>query len=397
MDQWLKSAIQSGREMRALGPAERGGADKEYVKDQYEDHWGKRIATLDKKIEDGESFEHIVMAMRPRSHLLTKYNRVAGRLAKEVLGDSPPTTNQGKPLIRLGVAARRYVAVSNFEPLSGIFLKAAGFRQIVELGAGPGWNLFEMCTMMGRKAQNKRFFGLEYTDAGVEIMSKLAEKGGLPLTAHHFDWTKPDFSMVPDNVPTLFFSHHSIEQVEDISPDVYAQLYRRRAPTTLIHCEPIGWQRFPELATARRLGDDDIFRALVAQRTDSLDDEDAPAVNAAINSWRTRYNRNCLPLIHMAEKRGLLSVDEIIYDFTSSNNSNPVNCSTYIEIKFLKKPKLPRRMEAAEAEALAEPSAEPHGTDPAEPVAKAAPALDPPASEPAKPQAGSRRRRPSKA
>jgi hypothetical protein len=329
-EEWIARAIAVGKEMTAFSPLEKGGADAAYVKASYEDHWGKRIKGLQNQLERGESLAHILANLRPPPHQFKSYNRVAGAIAKAVLAGHEGLSDGEVPLSRLGVSDGHYCPTSNFDPMVAIFRQARKMQNVVELGAGPGWNLFDLCIYLGTAVKEKKLFGLEYTEAGVGAMDLLAKHEALPVFPHRFDYTAPDLSMVPDDGPTLIFSHHSIEQVQDISGDLYKQIAARWHPTTLIHCEPIGWQRFPAFVKARAEQDDDFFRALVSHRKDDLSSNVAPAINAAINSWRVRYNRNALPLMQNAAKDGLLKIKHCYFDFTQPHNLNPVNPSTFV-------------------------------------------------------------------
>ncbi|MFD0916464.1 hypothetical protein ACFQ14_08600 [Pseudahrensia aquimaris] len=321
------------RDISSLSPLNQGGSDGGYVKDQYEHHWGKKIDGLKTKIARGETLEHMIAVLRSPPHLNRGYNRVGGHPAKQMLEDFTGT-HDDIPLSRLACSEGRYTVINNFDPVMAITRLANSFTNIVELGAGPGWNLFNICTYLGNKAQARKFFGLEYSDAGIEVMKLLGDHGKLPMHATFFDYTAPDISMVPDDKPTMFFSHLSIEQVEDISGDLYEQLAARKSRTKLIHCEPIGWQRFPEMVEARVNGDDKFFHDLIEKRLDDVRGPDAVAINGALNSWRVRYNRNTLPLLHKFEAEGKLTIQRCYYDFTHSTNVNPANPSTYVEIDF---------------------------------------------------------------
>lgn len=322
------------KDIASLSPLNAGGSDEAYVKSQYEAHWGKKIEGVKKKIAAGESIAHMIAVLRQPPHLIPGYNRVAGHPARLMLKGFEGLHDDNVPLSRLGVSESHYNVVNNFEPLVFLTRIASKYSYIVELGAGPGWNLFNMATYLGKSVNSRRLFGLEYSDAGIEIMKLLSNHAGLPLDAMLFDYTAPDISAIPDDKPTLFFSHHSIEQVEDISPDLYAMLAARKSPTKLIHIEPIGWQRFPDMVKARVDKDDSFFHKLVERRLDNIRGNEAVAINSAINSWRVSYNRNTLPLIREFEAAGKLSVTRAYYDFTHSTNVNSVNPSTFLEINF---------------------------------------------------------------
>jgi hypothetical protein len=332
MEDWIALALKSSKEIASVSPVEKGGADSEYVKGSYEEHWGKKTEGIRGKIAAGETVAHILASIRSQPHLVQSSNRVSAAISKKLMADFNETTSADKPTSRLGVSGSRFVAQPNFDPMTAIFQHARNADIIVELGAGPGWNLFNLSTYLGKAVETKRLFGLEFSNAGLEIIRLLTEHGKLPIEAHFFDYTNPDLSMLPQTGRMLIFSHHSIEQVEEISPLLHQKIATRRGPTKLIHCEPIGWQRFPDLYKARIRQDDDLFKAMVIRRLDDLSAPYAVAMNAAINSWRVKYNRNAMSCIHKYVKGKRFVVRETIYDFTQAYNSNPVNPSTYLEI-----------------------------------------------------------------
>ncbi len=323
------------KNIASLSPLNSGGSDKDYVKSQYEQHWGKKVDGVKKKIAAGESLAHMIAVLRQPPHLNRGYNRVGGHPARLMLERFHGLHDDHVPLSRLAVSEGRYSVINNFDPMVYLMRMAAKFTNIVELGAGPGWNLFNMATYLGKKVDGRRLFGLEYSDAGIEIMTLLAQHANLPMEATFFDYTAPDLSAIPDDKPTLFFSHLSIEQVEDISPDLYTILAARKSRTKLVHIEPIGWQRFPEMVQARVEKDDAFFQALIERRLNDIEGDETVAINGAINSWRVSYNRNTLPLVQKFEAAGKLKVVRTYYDFTHATNVNPANPSTYLEIDFV--------------------------------------------------------------
>jgi hypothetical protein len=330
-----KGLAQEDKAFLSVVPAMKTGADAEHVKESYEAHWGKRIAGVRNKFEAGETLAHVLASMRPPVHRAKGANRVSSAPATAYLPDRGLDMDaEGIPNIRLAVAGGRYTAVSNFDPLRAVELLSRKVTHVVELGAGPGWNLFDLSIQMGVSVHSKNLWGLEYTDAGVGLMQLIAEHEGLPLSGHHFNYLSPDISMIPDDASALIFSHHSIEQVETISSELFQQILARKKPTFLVHCEPIGWQRFPELLKAREDGNEHTWKALSRRRTDDVASERTQALNAALNSWRLGYNRNALGLIDSFAASPRVQTIRRIYDFTHRNNVNPVNPSTYIEMRL---------------------------------------------------------------
>jgi hypothetical protein len=258
-------------------------------------------------------------------------------------GDKEPL-----PLRAVATACGYQLAV-NFSPIVELVKAARDAKNIVELGSGPGWNLFELALFIGRASADKRFFALEYTDAGLEISSILASHPeSPPLTSHHFNYLDPDISMVPDDGPTLFFSQHSVEQVPDISPKLYKDMISRKSPLTLIHMEPIGWQREPSIAKARMKGDDAFFQALIIRRHEASG-EAAVLANSAINSWRQGYNRNAYSLLmkHVSSKH--FTLEEAVFDFTWDRNTNIVNPTTFLKFTAKQRSSLWRKLSGKSA------------------------------------------------
>lgn len=321
-------AIES--DFKAISPREHTGADAEYVLEQYEAVWTRRMETARRRMDAGESLAHIMAHLRPPMHQAKGYKRVSAAVANKLVQNGQLSAD-GVALARLSVCDSRFTIVPNFDPIYAVFKLAAKAKNVVEFGAGPGWNLFDLSIHLGNAVKRKALFGLEYTQAGVDFMNMINGREGLPLTAHRFDYTKPDLSMVPDDGHTLFFSHHSIEQVETISPELYKQILARKSSATLVHIEPIGWQRFPEMMRARKAGARDM-RSLAAIRTTDLTSDRAPAINSALNSWRAGYNTNALGLIRQMEENPRAKISLCLYDFNHRYNHNAANPSTYVEV-----------------------------------------------------------------
>lgn len=310
-------------------------AQGEHTKELYEDHWGRHKAGIQDSINRGETMAHILYRLRSRPHAKVSYNRVAGRIGEAVAGSFDIPSGE-RNSVRLSVAGGRYFLTSSIDPLASVFSHATNYGHIVELGSGPGWNLLELTEHLGTAGADKHLYGLEYTDAGRDILTLLATAYARNISSLPFDYRDPDLSRVTDDGrPRLIFSNHSIEQVEEISGDLYDQIAARSGPTLLIHSEPIGWQRFDDLADARLRDDRVVFNALISSRDTHLRSARAVAVNAAINSWRLGYNRNALRLIREKAAEHKATIQNVFYDFTWLHNSNAVNCTTYLEVHFL--------------------------------------------------------------
>ena len=215
---------------------------------------------------------------------------------------------------------------------------------VLELGSGWSANLFGLYLFLGNaRSHSIRYVGAEFTDAGRECGELLAKHDGrIDYTAVAFDWTKPDLSFLgelPGPVNVLAFSHHSIEQVERIDPDVYAQLARYADSARVVHCEPVGWQRDPELVRRRLDNDRDFFHRIARDLGLSRDGTRVPRTKydvttteaqlrgAAWWSWNRRYN---LDLLTHVDQVDLLRVRRTLFDYGSM--SNPFNPSTLVDL-----------------------------------------------------------------
>lgn len=242
-----------------------------------------------------------------------------------------PVTSAGVPIARVGVVNGHYTLIPNIEPVEMVYDHIrVGIKNVVELGSGRGNNIFKLALMLGKAADRIKFHALEYTDSGQEITKAVASlNGALDIAVHYFNYLAPDLSVVPDDGPTLFFSIHSIEQVAQISPDLYEQILKRQHPVTILHFEPVGWQRNPYILAEREANNIDFLNAMIAARLDDIESEECQIINSATHSWRGGYNINLLKLVNDFSTRGLLTVAELVYDFTTGNPGNP---TTFIKL-----------------------------------------------------------------
>ncbi|MCP4933873.1 MAG: hypothetical protein GY927_06615 [bacterium] len=319
------------KDIRSNVRLEKGTVKSDHTRGVYEDHWGKRLPGLVKNIENGEHFSTILAQMRKHPHLIKQRNRVSGYISKHFLEDVTLFNGTDAPVSRIEVSNSRFNIGNNIDQISFLIEKINKFPYVVELGSGPGWNIFELYQMLGMKGRDHRFFALEFTESGRKVYETIAAiVDGLEVESHYFNYLEPDISMIPDDQPTLFFSNHSIEQVEDISPDIFEQILNRKSHVEVVHFEPVGWQRDAILSGRRLKGDDSFFRALISQRLNMMDDANAVVINAAINSWRLGYNRNFFSIMANLKKEKKIKSLHEYFDFTNRFNTNPVNPTTLV-------------------------------------------------------------------
>lgn len=321
-------------EFNALAPMDKGSDATSHTKDVYEAAWGKAFTTVQAKLERKQPFASIVLDLNSRLNMTMggQNTRVSAKLVRTILEAGNVQSNASNiPYFRVGVANGRYTLVPNVDPLEMIRAHITpAVKYVVELGSGRGNNLFMLHMMLGRATVRKIYFALEYTDSGQELTASVAQLDKrLALRTHHFDYMAPDLSMIPDDAPALFFSVHSIEQVADISPSLYDQLLARKSPTTILHFEPVGWQRFPLLVERRQAKDETFLKALIAHRTNDIFSEACQVSNAAIHSWRNGYNTNLLQILKGLVKQNRIEIAEAAFDFSIHHPCNP---TTYLKL-----------------------------------------------------------------
>ena len=207
-------------------------------------------------------------------------------------------------------------------------------RAIVEFGSGWSSNLFQFYVGLGTtRSRRIDYHGAEYTEQGQECGRKIAKHDGkINYTAHAFDYRKPDASFLRNYAGhILVFTKHSIEQVDVIAPDLYEQLCQLKADVTLVHFEPVGWQRSPSLMARRAADDVDFFNKIGATLTADTKSVDRQMANAAWWSWRLGYNTNLLSIVDDYTSRQKFRLLKREYDF--SGLSNVLNPATLLHLE----------------------------------------------------------------
>jgi hypothetical protein len=117
-----------------------------------------------------------------------------------------------------------------------------GAGRVLELGAGWGKNLFNVWLHGGPR--DAEYHALELTESGRRTGALVASTAaaGMRYSAHAFDYYEPDFSQFRDNVPTVVFTHHSLEQIPEVSERLIAGLLALPGFRTCVHLEPVGFQ-----------------------------------------------------------------------------------------------------------------------------------------------------------
>ena len=148
-----------------------------------------------------------------------------------------------------------------------------------------------------------------------------------------FDYREPEVSFLKrQRGHVLLFTSHSVEQVDVINPVMFEQLKEIANEVTVVHFEPVGWQRMPELIKMREEQNDGFFEKLGEKALEG--NIDSVAENSAWWSWRLQYNKNLMPLIDGLEKEGSIKMRRVEYDFNAIGNV--LNPSTLIHYDFVR-------------------------------------------------------------
>jgi hypothetical protein len=174
-------------------------------------------------------------------------------------------------------------------------------ERIIELGSGWGKNLFNLFRFGAPLATE--FIALELTETGREITRTVAAQAAptMRLTTRAFDYYEPDFGFLTENKPTAVFTHHSIEQIPEVSPRLIDAILSIPGFTKCVHLEPCGFQ----IPTNNWLANGN---AGLMQSIDARNKRFAEKRN---------QNKNLYPLLRQYEQQGRISIHAVCKYFTS--------------------------------------------------------------------------------
>lgn len=176
-----------------------------------------------------------------------------------------------------------------------------GIARIVELGSGWGKNLFNLFRFGA--PLDAEYFALELTETGREITRTVAAQAAptMKISTKAFDYYEPDFGFLSENEPTAVFTHHSIEQIPEVSQRLIDAILAIPGLATCVHLEPCGFQ----IPTQNWLANGDL--ALMR----SVD-----ARNKRFAEKRNQ-NSNLYPLLRAYELQGRIKIHTVCKYFTS--------------------------------------------------------------------------------
>jgi hypothetical protein len=168
--------------------------------------------------------------------------------------------------------------------------KADDADVIIELGSGWGVSLFNIWLQGGPKGIP--YYALDISGFGRMATYRLAALAkGMDCRQRLFNYYEPDsLECLPLYEKSLVFTVHSIEQIPEISPDIFKGLLDRLLGIRCLHFEPVGWQV-----------------GYVGEKYAREHD----------------YNRNLVSVLDRLEKEGHLSIKSMTPDVSVVNPENP--------------------------------------------------------------------------
>ena len=172
---------------------------------------------------------------------------------------------------------------------------------IVELGSGLGRNLFEIY-YNGGPAEAK-YYACEIAASGRKITETLAALvPELNIVTCAFDHRRPDFSFLEERGRVLFFTCHSIEQVDRIPENYFDLLADAADRVTCIHFEPFGFQ----ISTASEA-----------------------SKNQERRVREQNWNTNFLQVLKASRKSGKIKIDFMAQDIFTLDDGTPTSVALW--------------------------------------------------------------------
>jgi hypothetical protein len=153
------------------------------------------------------------------------------------------------PIARIGVVAGFYSVIpshmNNEMIIPAIMDEITDETDlVVELGCGWGRNLFALRNLLAHTRPNLKFAGGELSETGLQAARAISEldSDNSNISFHAFDYLAPSLEFAAGFKKVLFFTCHSIEQVEFVAEDLIQKMAGVAPGVDCIHCEPVGWQ-----------------------------------------------------------------------------------------------------------------------------------------------------------
>ena len=207
----------------------------------YEQLWAYREKTLEEFISKyDDPFAGVCAFKRFEADKLLESDGKYLTLGVEEKNSFP----HGRPVLKHMPILDKYVFVPYFKDYAEFLLDFVDHNPvdaIVELGSGMATNLIEMFYRGGPR--NIPYYAGEYTESGTRIAKSLSKHcPKMDLHSFRFDYNAPNLDIVKEKGTVLFFTIHSIEQVQDVSQVLFETIANHAENVICIHLEPFGWQ-----------------------------------------------------------------------------------------------------------------------------------------------------------
>jgi len=228
---------------------------------------------------------------------------------------------------RLVVVSGHYLSLPVMPGMDGIFTAIAAAVDpevdcIVEFGSGLGCNLARLRLRLPNAPVS--YIACEPTEHGRRASELIfSADPAARFEARPFDYGAPDLGFLGRFRKIVAFTVHSVEQM----PVLGEAFYNALLATNIAHCihlEPVGWQRFTNLAKLVLSLHRDREAWQRVRRSFEFVIEDSELVNnAAMWSAAGGYNTDLLPLIAAAAGRGEVALTALAYEIIGLNPFNP--------------------------------------------------------------------------
>jgi hypothetical protein len=291
---------------------------------RYQDDWRTQAPGIQNAVANGMPMQKLV---RLRESHVNAYRGFIPDFIAKYLDVELGKFAEAKPPHRLAVSAGRYVSAPT-GPSMDAFTDAIArcvdpdVDCVVEFGSGLGFNLARLRLRLPNAPLT--YLACEPSEAGRQAAQSLfASDPAARLEAHDFDYLRPNLDCLKRFRKIVAFTVHSIEQIPVLGENFYRMLLDANV-AACVHIEPVGWQRFTNIAEAVLAfhGDPMACRRFLGSFKFVLDDSRV-VDNAAAWSISCAYNTDLLPLISAAAARGEVFLTNVAYDVIGANPFNP--------------------------------------------------------------------------
>lgn len=258
---------------------------------------------------------------------------LAAPLGAKLLGSAGLSLDE--PIVYPDVSGGDY-QLSSISPVRYISqLIRSNTTAVMQLGSGWSSSLMQVYLARGATRSKKiHYYGGEHSRSGMICSKYLAARDPmLNFRSFHFDFAAPDVTFLErQKGHILLFTSHSIERHTTLGNALFEQLRLIPNPVTVVHIEPVGWQRDAELLKRRDANDTAFFEEIGARV--AAGDSTSVSENAAWWSWRANYNTDLLATLKQLDHTGAISIKQQAFDFAAPGNV--LNPSSLIHYDFVR-------------------------------------------------------------